>query len=117
MNTKEKEILSLFLPEGIFEWFEVVDGSKTDREVLITLEEKNIPPITEKERGKRIISKGLKEIWVNDYPVRGRKTSLLFRRRYWQVEGVDNLLKREIQLCAEGTQLERGFAAFLKEQS
>ena len=81
------------------------------------MEEKNIPPITEQERGKKVTSKGFKDILIDDYPIRGRKTELILRRRYWQVEDSDKLLKRNIQLYAEGTQLEKEFASFLKEES
>jgi len=115
MDTKEKEILSLFLPEGTLEWFDLIEATKTDTNIRIILEEKNIPPVTEKERGKKVISKGLKDILIDDYPIRGRKTELILRRRYWQVEDSDKLLKRNIQLCAGGTQLEKEFANFLKE--
>ena len=116
MNEKEREVLAFFLPEDTLEWFALIEATKTDKKIRIILEEKNIPPITERERGKRIISKGLKDILVDDYPIRGRKTELIFRRRYWQVEDSEKLLKRNIQLCAEGTQLEKEFANFLKEQ-
>ncbi len=112
----EKEVFSLFLPEGILEWFDVVFGEKTATMLHIVLEEKNIPPITERERGRHVESKGFKEISVDDFPVRGRKTILTFRRRRWYVEGLPELLKRDIQLTWEGTQLEKEFAAFLKER-
>jgi len=40
---------------------------------------------------------------------------LTFRRRYWQVDGRKGYLKRDIKLCFPGTQLEKEFARFLKE--
>ena len=115
MNKKELELLSFFLPEGTLEWFDVVGGTKTKTQITVILEEKNIPPITEEIKGKKIKSKGFKNISVNDFPIRGRKVTLIFRRRYWQVEGESELLKRDILLCASGTQLEKEFADFLKE--
>lgn len=111
----EKQILEFFLPRGCLEWFDVTDAKNTGKGIIITLEEKNIPPLYPEIKGRKILSKGFTDIYVDDFPVRGRKASLLFRRRYWQVEGLDKLLKRDIDLCAEGTQLEKEFADFLKE--
>lgn len=115
MATIEKSILELMLPEGILEWFDLAGGDKDNNDLRIILEEKNIPPITEELKDKKIISKGFKEITVTDFPIRGRRTLLTFKRRYWQVEGRKELLKRDIPLNFTGTQLEREFADFLKE--
>lgn len=113
--TSEKKILELFLPEGILKWFEIAGGDKNKNDLRIILEEKNIPPLREELKDKKIISKGFKEITITDFPIRGRRTLLTFRRRYWQVEGQKELLKRDIQLNFPGTQLEKEFADFLKE--
>lgn len=97
------------------EWFDVVYAEKTEKNINITLEEKNIPPLYPEIKGRKVISKGFTDIYVDDFPIRGRKANLLFRRRYWQAEGLKGLLKRDIKLCAEKTQLEKEFADFLKE--
>ena len=117
MVDPERDAFSLFLPNGVLDWFTVVSSAKTAGTLQIIFEEKNIPPITEDIRGCHVESKGFKEITVGDFPVRGRKTMLLFRRRVWKVEGREELLKRDIQLIWEGTQLEKEFAAFLKVRS
>jgi len=115
-TTDLKSIFQLFLPDGTFDWFDVIEGSKDESQVHIILEEKNIPPISKEElSGKKIISKGFTDITINDFPIRGRKTLLTFRRRYWQIEGQKELLKRDIKICFPGTQLEKEFADFLKE--
>jgi hypothetical protein len=111
----ERSILELILPEGILEWFDIAGGDKDENDLRIILEEKNIPPITGESKDKKIISKGFKEITITDFPIRGRRTLLTFRRRYWQVEGQKELLKRDINLNFPGTQLEKEFADFLKE--
>lgn len=111
----EKKILELILPEGVFEWFDVVEGKRDEKDLRIVLEEKNIPPITDELKDKKIISKGFKEITITDFPIRGRRTLLTFRRRYWQIQGERKLLKRAIKLNFPGTQLEQEFADFLKE--
>ena len=113
--TIEKSILELILPEGILEWFDLAGGDRNENDLRIILEEKNLPPITEELKNKTIISKGFKEITITDFPIRGRRTLLTFRRRYWQAEGQIELLKRDIPLNFPGTQLEKEFADFLKE--
>lgn len=112
----QNEFLEPFLPEGIFEWFNLKQIERSEQGVRIVFEEKNtVPEIPAEHRGKKIISKGFKELLVDDFPIRGRKAELLFLRRVWQIEGVKNLLTRPIELCAPGTKLEKEFAAFLKE--
>ena len=115
MENAEKSILEMILPSGIFKWFEAKEGKIDENNVYIVLEEKNIPPLSGKEGDKRIIAMGFKEITVTDFPIRGRRTLLTFKRRYWRIEGRKELLKRDIQLQFPGTQLEKEFAIFLKE--
>ena len=110
-------ILELFLPPGTMQWFDIIEGTGTDKEVCIILEEKNFPPILPEHENKQISSKGFYDITITDFPIRGRKAVLTFRRRRWQVEGETKLLKRDIDLCAPGTQLEKEFADFLKDAS
>lgn len=113
--TSEKKVLELFLPKGIFEWFDAAEGEIAENDLRIILEEKNIPPAREELKDKKIASKGFKEITITDFPVRGRRTLLTFKRRYWQVEGHKELLKRDIPLNFPGTRLGKEFADFLKE--
>lgn len=113
--TTEQAILRLIFPEDIFEWFDVVSGEKDDKIVSIVFEEKNIPPVP--DTAKKTISKGFTDITISDFPIRGRKSLLTFRRRYWQIEGEKELLKRDIKIRFPGTQLEKEFALFLKERS
>lgn len=115
METKEKSVLEIILPEGTLEWFDVLDGHKDKENIYIILQEKNIPPLTEKDKNKKVISKGFYDITITDFPIRGRRTLLTFKRRRWKIEGQKELLKRDIQLQFPGTQLEKEFADFLKE--
>ena len=63
MITIKKEIFELFLPDDVLEHFDVVDGNK-DNGIHIFLEEKNNPPISEKELdGRKIVSKGFFNIY------------------------------------------------------
>jgi|SRR5271155_333523 len=121
MTATEQAILQLIFPENTFTYFDMVSGERDDKlslreqTVSIVFEEKNNPP--EYDATKKIISKGFTDITITDFPIRGRKTLLTFRRRYWHVEGQKELLKRDIKLCYPGTQLEKEFADFLKADS
>ena len=110
----DRSVLELFLPEGTLDWFDAIKGEKTETEVRITLEEKNVPPVAHKDKNKRILSKGFTDITINDFPIRGKRAALTFRRRRWQVEETGELLTRDLKLCFPHTQLEQQFAAFLK---
>lgn len=109
--------LEFFLPKGTLEWFEIKKCHQDENNTCIIMEEKNIPPIDDKNKDKKIISKGFYDITITDFPIRGKRSLLTFRRRHWQVEGEKKLLKRKITLCFPGTQLEKEFADFLKESS
>jgi len=108
-------VLDVFLPEGTSQYFIVSTWSKDETDIRITLEEKDEPPLSENEQDKKITSKGFHDITITDFPIRGHRALLTFRRRYWQVEGRKELLKRDISLSFPGTQLETEFAHFLKE--
>lgn len=110
-------VFSLFLPAGTLEWFDVVEGVHEDNGIKLVLEERNDPPLRPEHTGKHIFSKGFYNITITDFPIRGKRASLVFRRRRWKVEGEKELLKRDIRLCAPGTQLETEFADFLKGAS
>lgn len=115
MATLERQALELFFPQGIFEWFDLVDTQKDAATMRITLQEKNTPPLTEEQKAKKVEAKGFNDITITDFPIRGRQTLITFKRRYWQVEGMAGYLKRDIKLNFPGTKLEQEFADFLKE--
>ena len=112
---KSKNILELILPNGTLEWFNVIEGERDENNIHIVLEEKNIPPLFEKDKDKKVFTKSFTDITITDFPIRGRRTLLKFRRRYWKIEGQEEYLKRDIKLSFSGTQLEKEFADFLKE--
>lgn len=117
MNTINTPIsaIEVFLPEDTLTWFDLTDAKKNENETHVVLEEKNNPPLPTWYNGETITSKGFKDITITDFPIRGKKGLLTFRRRYWKIEGQEMLLKRDIKLAAEGTLLEKEFADFLKE--
>jgi hypothetical protein len=113
----DKSIFELIFPKGTFEWFDIISANNDESNVYITLEEKNIPPVTSEINDKKITSKKFHNITITDFPLRGKRALLTFRRRYWQVEGQKEYLKRDIQLNFPGTKLNKEFADFLKEKS
>jgi len=110
-----KEIFDLIFPCGVSDWFELKEGRSDEENVYITLEEKDLPPLSEVDKNKKIVARKFHDITITDFPVRGRRTLLTFRRRYWKIEGREEYLKRDIKLTFPGTQLEKEFANFLKE--
>jgi len=111
------ELLWAMLPEGLEPYFEIENFKKTDMKFQIVLAEKNeVPsPLPKQYQGKKIVNTVLKNIVIDDFPVRGRKGELIIKRRYWEFEDVSKLLKRHIPLRAKGTKLQKEFAYFLKE--
>jgi len=108
----DNNIFELIFPKGVFEWFDLKEGTSDENNARIVFEEKDIPPITENQK---IVARKFHEITITDFPLRGKRTLLTFRRRYWKIEGQKEYLKRDIALNFPGTQLEKEFADFLKE--
>lgn len=115
---KEHELLWDMLPEGLEEYFDLETYEKDDIHFRITLLEKNIVPRLPKSyQGRQIINTVIKPITIDYFPIKGRKGELVLKRRCWKFEGINKWLKREIDICAPGTKLEKEFASFLKEFS
>lgn len=112
----EHELLWDLLPEGLKGYFDIESYEKTELVFRIVLIEKNIiPNLPDEYRGKRIVNTIIKPITVDYFPLKGRKGELILKRRIWQFEGIKGMIKREIDICAPGTKLEKEFADFLKE--
>ena len=112
-----KDVFELIFPQDIFEWFDLKSGKSDETTTRITFVEKDIPPLTPENQDKKIIARKFHNITISDFPLRGKKVLLTFRRRYWKIEGQKEYLKRDIRLTFPGTQLEKKFAVFLKAHS
>jgi hypothetical protein len=111
-----KEMFELIFPQGLFDWFELTDGRADGPEVSFTLTEKDLPPLSTPHQ--TIVARKFHNMTLTDFPLRGKRTRLTIRRRYWKLEGQAEYLKRDnIPLCCPGTQLEKAFADFLKAPS
>jgi hypothetical protein len=108
----EDSFLSLVLPKDTLNWFDIKSSSADEETLYAILVEKNNPP---KEKGK-LTFKGYKDITITDFPIRGRRTELTFRRRYWSEPGAKQLVANDIKLAFPGTKLEKEFADFLKDE-
>ena len=111
-----KDLVEIMLPAGLLTSFDYIGIRKTPHSYKIILEEKNkSPKLPVEYSAKKVISKGFKDITINDFPLRGTKVTLLLRRRIWKIEGVKKLFKNDLSLTLKGTKLEKEFASFLKD--
>jgi hypothetical protein len=112
----EQELLWAILPEGLGEYFEVEGYEKDKESFKIILVEKNTVPtnLPTEYQGRRVENNVLSAKTINDFPIRGRKTQLTLKKRYWKFTGVAKLYSRPITTCFTGTKLEQEFANFLK---
>jgi len=109
-----KDLAKYFLPEGILDYFEIVDDKIQYEQVHFYLEEKNILP---REYQSEIAqSKGFSpEITVEDFPLRGKSVLLHIKRRRWTLVDSGKIVKRDWELVAKGTRITSEFASFLKD--
>jgi len=112
----ENELVWAMLPDGLGSFFEIERYEKTEKVFRIVLLEKNIiPELPEEYRDKKVINTVIKPFTVDFFPIKGRKSEIILKRRWWKFEGIEKMLKRDIYICAEGTHLDKEFADFLKE--
>jgi hypothetical protein len=114
-----KEIAEAFLPDGILEYFYFlkIERKVEDKKEIITIhleEKEDLPEISEEHKGKRIRSKGFSDITIEDFPMRGKKLRLRLKRRWWKIEGVKKLIKKDIPITYPNTKLEKEFGFFFE---
>ncbi|MCS2334858.1 transposase [Bacteroides sp. BFG-606] len=108
------DILSLFLPSGILEYFTVVDSLSQETCFILFLEE--TPVISSELSHLSLHSKGFfPEIEVQDFPIRGKAVYLRIKRRRWEDPSTGQTYSRDWNLVATGTRITAEFGAFLKE--
>ena len=117
MDNVEHQLLWAFLPDELEPFFDVEDFDVTSKKMKITLVEKNIipSPLPKLYQGKKVINTLLRPVLIDYFPIKGRHTEILVKRRVWKFEGIEKHHKRDLRLCLEGTKLDKEFAAFLKE--
>ena len=113
MSDSYQTLISLLLPKGILEFFDIVNTVNSKDGLSIYLDEKNTAP--EGYRLEDLKSKGFfAEIRVQDFPIRGKKAFLCIRRRRWEEKTSGDIISRDWKLVQSGTRMTREFAAFLK---
>ena len=97
MNQAQQTLLSLSLPEGILDYFELTNVDKDSVGLNIYLQEQNISP--DSYQNEDIASKGFfPEIIIQDFPIRGQKVSLRIKRRRWTVKKTGEIISRDWDL-------------------
>lgn len=119
MKTKQTppsslDILKLFLPEGLLDYFDLVGSESLSGSLYLFLEEKLDSPSELKHL--HLHSKGLmNEIQVQDFPIRGKAVYLKIKKRRWEDPNTGQIYTRDWSLVASGTRITAEFGAFLKE--
>lgn len=120
----DTSLLSLFLPDGILDYFDITGFERTDsnlktydKRLTIFLTEKKIIPEEYKEQVYKA-SGFMEPRVIEDYPIRNMLVSLSFKRRRWDVnlKGKTVKISRDWNtIITQGTRISTEFAAFLKE--
>lgn len=114
LSNSYETLIRLILPEGILEYFELVNVVQgADGSLNIHLDEKNIVPVG--YESKRMESKGfLPETAIQDFPIRGHKVALCIKRRRWEVKESGEIITRDWNLVRKGARMTTEFGTFLK---
>ena len=123
MKEDEMNVLSLLLPEGILEWFEVTRIEEKANDKAKDDLEKHLYPkvlhvyldeiLTEEASEKGLRPNGYTEVTtVNDYPVRNRKLMLHVRRRRYQDRTGKNVLLNRYKASEDGTRMTAEYGIF-----
>jgi hypothetical protein len=106
-------LVRLLLPEGILEYFDLINVAQTPAGLNIHLEEKNIAPAGYEH--VKLESKGfLPETSIQDFPIRGHKVALCIKRRRWEVIESKAIITRDWDIVQKGARMTTEFGTFLK---
>jgi hypothetical protein len=109
----ERKLLSLLMPEGLLDYFDIIDVVQVHHELQIHLDEKNSVPSG--FENTKLESKGFMPVSeINDFPIRGQKVTLHIRRRRWTVVETGKIITRDWDLVHEGARMTTEFGLFLK---
>lgn len=109
-----EEVLSLFLPDGTLNYFEITSCDFGSSQIVLSLREKKILP--EDLPSDSICPNGFfPEATFQDFPIRGRKVFLKILRRRWRYKNRSVSFSRNWDFISDGMRISKDFAAFLKE--
>ena len=110
-----KRLLGFLLPEGLEDYYDLIDMEETEDKFTLFLDEKNRRPHYLGSNVK-ITSKGFFESRIiRDFDLRGKPTFLKIRRRKWLREDTSQVIYNDWQILQKGTRMTIELAAFLKE--
>jgi hypothetical protein len=107
------ELLRTFLPDWLFDYFEVVKLDQGSESLHIHLDEiKIVPP---EFSNRQLIAHGFTDsVTVQDFPIKGKAVYLYLRRRKWLDVNSNEVLSRKFDIVHHGTRLTKEFVSFLK---
>lgn len=115
----DSSLISLILPEGFLNYFEIVfhqqlGNVKTKQmEFELHLDEQNNLPTGYSQSDYE--SKGfLPATRVQDFPIRGKAVYLLIRRRRWRHKETKKEIRNDYSFIADGSRLTQELSDFLK---
>jgi hypothetical protein len=116
----EQDLISHFLPKNLLLHFsvtgilELCDVKSKQGYYEISLEEHNEILLVGID-GSLYESKGLSEITIQDFPLRGKAVYLKIRRRKWRLkEGTGKTIRNDFSFVAEGSGFTQELSDFLK---
>jgi hypothetical protein len=109
-----KKVIGLILPEGLKDYFDLVDIEETEEHFVLSLDELNIPP--EAFKNTKTISKGFFDArTIRDFPLRGKPCYLKIRRRKWIIEDTGRIIFNDWSIAHTGTRMAHELTLFFKE--
>ncbi|MGJ1420811.1 ISAon1 family transposase N-terminal region protein [Sphingobacterium spiritivorum] len=113
MQDAERRLLALLMPEGLLDYFDIIEIVQLDKELHIHLHEKNIAPSG--YENSKLESKGFMPVTrIKDFPIRGQKVTLHIKRRRWTVLATHKIITRDWTLVRQGARMTTEFGLFLK---
>ncbi|WDF67141.1 transposase [Sphingobacterium oryzagri] len=113
MQDAERKLLALLMPEGLLDYFDIMDVRQVNKELHIHLEEKNLVPAGYQD--SKLASKGFMPVsQIKDFPIRGQKVTLHIKRRRWTVLDTQQIITRDWDLAYKGARMTTEFGLFLK---
>lgn len=112
-SDNDHSLISMILPSGILENFDIVSTECTSEKVVVTLQEKIILPEgythdTVKLHGT------LPGETIQDFPLRNKSLYLRIIRRRWLIKATNKTITRDLSFIAHQSRLSQEFATFLK---
>lgn len=94
MQEAERKLLSLLMPKGLLEYFQILEVNQIEKQLHIYLDELNIAPVG--YENSKLESKGfMPSTEISDFPIRGQKVTLYICRRRWTVLDTGQIITRD----------------------